>query len=89
MPCVRSSKSDTERPAPSCSARNNPNESTFSSSGLLTLHADPDGPGRIARMIKRRDVGILSRWLNNLGSSGQAAFKFAWILGEVAGDVTE
>ena len=28
-------------------------------------------------------------WLNDLSSSGQAAFKFAWVLGKVAGDVTE
>ena len=33
--------------------------------------------------------GILSRWLNDLGSSGQAAFKFARVLGEIAGDVAE
>ena len=29
------------------------------------------------------------RWLNDVGNSGQAGFKLAWVLGEVAGDVAE
>jgi hypothetical protein len=53
-----------------------------------SIWTDPDRSRRIARMISPRR-GILSRWLNDLGSSGQAAFKFPWILGEVAGDVAE
>src|SRR5215216_1743912 len=32
---------------------------------------------------------MLRTWLNDLRGSGQAAFKFAWVFGEVAGDVAE
>jgi Glycosyl hydrolases family 16 len=47
------------------------------------VHGTVHGPSPATRR------GILHRWLNDLGSSGQPAFKFAWVLGEVAGDVAE
>jgi hypothetical protein len=58
----------------------------------LVLCVDLDGSRRVPSdrlddQAARR--GILSGWLNDLGSSGQAAFKFAWVLGEVAGDVAQ
>jgi hypothetical protein len=56
----------------------------------------PDGSRRVLsdRLDDQTDdqaarCGILSQWQNDLGNSGQAAFKFAWILREVAGDLAE
>jgi hypothetical protein len=47
----------------------------------------PDLPGR--RAVASPTAWMLHAWLHDLGRSGEAAFKFAWVLGEVAGDITE
>jgi hypothetical protein len=49
----------------------------------------PDLPGRHRRAVASPTAWMLRAWLHDLGRSGEAAFKFAWVLGEVAGDVTE
>jgi len=45
--------------------------------------------GRVPLQLTATSAGPISRWLNDLPGSGQAAFKLPWVLGEVAGDVAE